>query len=76
MWEGFNDSGMDGGILACDLPSPTKSASDLNAKSPPPKKIPKLLTEPDTPTNASRGSKGHVSKVNYHSRLWSIIYLL
>lgn len=62
VWEGFNDSGMDGGILACDLPSPTKSASDLNAKSPTPKKIPKLLTEPDTPTNASRGSKGKVSK--------------
>lgn len=62
VWEGFNDSGMDGDILACDLPSPTKSASDLNVKSPTPKKIPKLLTEPDTPTNASQGSKGHVSK--------------
>lgn len=66
MWEGFNDSGMDGGILACDLPSPTKSASDV--KSPTPKKMPKPLTEPDTQTDASQGSKGLVSKVNYQSR--------
>lgn len=65
MWEGFNDSGMDGGILACDLPTPTKSASDV--KSTTPKKIPKLRTEPDTLTNVSKGSKGLVSKVNYYS---------
>lgn len=66
MWEGFNDSGMDGGILACDLPTPTKSASDV--KSPTPKRIPKLRTEPDTLTNVSEGSKGPVSKVNNYSR--------
>lgn len=66
MWEGFNDSGMVGGILACDLPTPTKSASDV--KSPTPKKIPKLRTEPDTLTNVSEGSKGPVSKVNNYSR--------
>lgn len=66
MWEGFNDSGMDGGILACDLPTPTKSASDV--KSPTPKKIPKLRTEPDTLTNVSEGSRGPVSKVNNYSR--------
>lgn len=65
MWEGFNDSGMDGGILACDLPTPTKSASDV--KSPTPKKIPKLRTEPDTLTYVSKGTKGLVSKVNYYS---------
>lgn len=65
MWEGFNDSGMDGGILACDLPTPTKSASDV--KSTTPKKIPKLRTEPDTLTDVSKGSKGLVSKVNYYS---------
>lgn len=65
MWEGFNDSGMDGGILACDLPTPTKSASDV--KSTTPKKIPKLRTEPDTLTNVSKGSKRLVSKVNYYS---------
>lgn len=57
---------MDGGILACDLPSPTKSASGV--KSPTPKKMPKPLTEPDTQTDASQGSKGLVSKVNYQSR--------
>lgn len=65
MWEGFNDSGMDGGILACDLPTPTKSASDV--KSTTPKKIPKLRTEPDALTNVSKGTKGLVSKVNYYS---------
>lgn len=62
VWEGFNDSGMDGGLLVHDLPSPTKSASDLTQKSPIPEKMPSSLTEPDTPTNASLGSKGRVSK--------------
>lgn len=74
MWEGFNDSGMDGGILVCDFFIFIKFVSDV--KSIILKKIFKFRIELDIFTNVFKGFKGFVLKVNYYlSFIYGVLFI-
>lgn len=74
MWEGFNDSGMDGGILVCDFFIFIKFVSDV--KSFILKKIFKFRIELDIFTNVFKGFKGFVLKVNYYlSFIYGVLFI-
>lgn len=74
MWEGFNDSGMDGGILVCDFFIFIKFVSDV--KSFILKKIFKFRIELDIFINVFEGFKGFVFKVNNYLRfIYGVLFI-
>lgn len=74
MWEGFNDSGMDGGILVCDFFIFIKFVSDV--KSFILKKIFKFRIELDIFINFFEGFKGFVFKVNNYLRfIYGVLFI-
>ena len=67
VWADFDDCGMGGCVVTCDLPSPQQSPCNSKELSPTPKKTKKSRENPDTLVDTSAIRSQHVSKVSHNS---------